>query len=91
MKIGNSNFVVQKELRENIFNLQSTFNIVVVKDNVYDSIKRNNKVHKIRVIDMVKEDTLELSSQIEKIVDDNIEFKYPFNVTSKIKIYTSVM
>lgn len=91
VNIDKNEFEVQKEFYESISNDGSTFNIVVVKDNIYDELTKDNEIKKIRFIDIKDKDSLELADKLVKLVEDNMEYNYPFNITSNIESYTDLM
>ncbi len=89
--INNKEFIVQKEIIEPVSNIQSTFNVVVVTDNMYEQLKENSKHRKLRFINLKNKDSLKLANKLETIVNDNIDFTYPFNFTSSEKSYSEFM
>lgn len=91
VNINNKEFIVQKEIIEPISNEQSTFNIVVVTDNMYNQLSENNEHRKLRFINLKNKDSLKLSNELENIINDNMDFTYPFNFTSSEKSYSEFM
>lgn len=84
----NKTFIINKEYRDLLLNRQTSYNLVVVKDSVFNEIKTKQNIYKLRVIDISNERTLlNMSMDIKKIVDENIKFNYPFNFTSSITTY----
>ena len=91
VSINNKEFIVQKEIIEPVSNIQSTFNVVIVTDNMYEQLKENSKHRKLRFINLKNKDSLKLANKLETIVNDNIDFTYPFNFTSSEKSYSEFM
>lgn len=81
----NKSYVINKHYTDLLLNTQSTFDLVVVKDSVFNQYKIKDEIYKLRVIDISNErDGLKIARDIERIVKENIQFNYPFNFTSSI-------
>ncbi|WP_017415265.1 ABC transporter permease [Clostridium tunisiense] len=92
LKEDNKIFNVNKEYSELILNMDSTYNLVVVKDKIFNELKNQENLYKLRVIDIDnKHKALEMARTIEKLVEDNIKFTHPFNFTSNIIEYKNLM
>lgn len=84
----NKTFIINKEYTELLLNSQTSYDLVVVKNSVFNEIKTKENIYKLRVIDISNErPLLSMSMDIKKIVDENIKFNYPFNFTSSITTY----
>ena len=84
----NKTFIIDKEYTDLLLNRQTTYDLVVVKDNVFNEVKTKENLYKLRVIDISNERTaLSMSTDIKNIVNENIKFNYPFNFTSSITMY----
>ncbi|WP_042274933.1 ABC transporter permease [Faecalimicrobium dakarense] len=91
LNIDKNKLKVQKEFYEPMVNEESSYNIVVVRDNVYNKLEKDNKTRKLRVINIKDKDSLELADKLVKAVENNMGKNYPFNITSNIKSYTDLM
>lgn len=84
----NKTFTINKEYADLLLNMQSSNDLVVVMDNVFKEVKSKEPLYKLRVIDISNERTaLSMSMDIKNIINENIEFNYPFNFTSSITMY----
>ncbi|RDY23828.1 ABC transporter permease [Romboutsia maritimum] len=92
IKDDKKTFKVEEDINHLQLNEQSTFDLVVVKDNVFDLLKKKDNLVKLRVIDVSQgKELLKMSLEIEKVVNDNMKFNYPFNFTSQIASYRSLI
>ncbi|WML37660.1 FtsX-like permease family protein [Clostridium sp. OS1-26] len=81
----NKIFNVSKQYDELLLNKYSTYSLVVVKDSVFNEIKTKENIWKLRAIKIENEEkSLEVSRSIQRLVDENIKFKHPFNFISSI-------
>lgn len=81
----NKIFNINKQYDELLLNKYSTYNLVVVRDNVFNELKTKGTIHKLRVIKIENEGkSLEMSRSIQRLVYKNIEFKKPHNFISSI-------
>lgn len=81
----NKVFNISKQYDELLLNKYSAYNLVVVKDNVFNELKTKETIHKLRVIKIEDEGkSLEMSRSIQRLVYKNIEFKKPHNFISSI-------
>ncbi|MBO3446034.1 ABC transporter permease [Clostridium sp. CCUG 7971] len=91
LNIEKNKLKVQNEFYEPMVNEGSTYNIVVVRDNVYNKLEKDNESRKLRIINIKDMDSLELADKLVKVVENNIEKNYPFNITSNIKSHAETM
>ncbi|MBU3179382.1 ABC transporter permease, partial [Clostridium estertheticum] len=88
----NKTFIINKQYTDLLFNMESTSNLVVVKDNVFNEFKTKEKIYKLRSIDISDENTaINMSKDIENIVNKDIEFKHPYNFTSSITMHKELI
>lgn len=88
----NKTFIINKQYTELLLNRQSTYDLVVVQDNVFNEFKTKEKIYKLRVIDISNERiSVSMSMDIKNIVNENINFNYPFNFTSSITMYKELL
>ncbi|MCM1990186.1 ABC transporter permease [Oceanirhabdus seepicola] len=81
----NQSYVIKKHYTDLLLNTQSTFDLVVIKDNVFNQYKIKDEIYKLRVIDISNEQQgLNIARDIQRIVKESIQFYYPFNFTSSI-------
>lgn len=81
----NKIFNVSKQYDELLLNKYSTYSLVVVKDSVFNEIKTKENIWNLRAIKIENEEkSLEVSRSIQRLVDENIKFKHPFNFISSI-------
>lgn len=81
----NKIFNINKQYDELLLNKYSTYNLVVVRDSVFNELKTKGTIHKLRVIKIENEGkSLEMSRSIQRLVYKNIEFKKPHNFISSI-------
>ncbi|MDB0441490.1 ABC transporter permease [Clostridioides difficile] len=85
-------FTVQKNILEPEINSQSTFDLIVVKDNVFNRLKSDGELRLLRLIDIKNEKKeLNMSLRLKNIVDKNMESTYPFNFTSSVENYNNLI
>ncbi|HAU5257245.1 TPA: FtsX-like permease family protein [Clostridioides difficile] len=85
-------FTVQKTILEPEINSQATFDLIVVKDKVFNQLKLHGDSRLIRLIDIKNEKKeLNLTLKLKNIVSENMEFTYPFNFTSSIESYDNLI
>ena len=88
----NKTFIINKEYDDLLLNMQSTHELVVVNDNTFNEVKTKENIYKLRVIDISNERTaINMSRDIENIVNKNMQFTYPFNFTSSITMYKTLL
>ncbi|MBY2478021.1 ABC transporter permease [Clostridioides difficile] len=91
-KYGTNIFTVQENILEPEINLQSTFDLVVIKDKVFNRLKSDTSTRLIRLIDIDNEkEELDLTLKLKNIVNENMEFTYPFNFTSSTENYNNLI
>lgn len=89
---GTNLLTVQENILEPEINSQSTFDLVVVKDKVFNQLKSDRSSRLIRLIDIDNEKKgLDLTLKLKNIVNKNMEFTYPFNFTSKTENYNNLI
>jgi putative ABC transport system permease protein len=92
LKDENKSFKVSKEYDELLLNMDSTYELVVVKDSVFNEFKTKENIYKLRAIKIDNEKkSLEMARSIQKLVEENIKFNYPFNFTSSITEHKELM
>lgn len=91
LNIDKNNLKVQQEFYEPMINENSSYNIVVVRDTVYNKLEKDNEIRKLRIINIKDKDSLELADKLVKVVENNMGKNYPFNITSNIKLHTETM
>ncbi|MGX4600464.1 FtsX-like permease family protein [Faecalimicrobium sp. JNUCC 81] len=91
LNIDKNKLKVQNEFYEPMVNEGSTYNIVVVRDSVYNKLEKDNESRKLRIINIKDMDSLELADKLVKVVENNIGKNYPFNITSNIKSHAETM
>ncbi|MCC0742274.1 ABC transporter permease [Clostridioides sp. ZZV14-6044] len=85
-------FTVQKNILEPEINSQSTFDLIVVEDNVFNRLKSDGKSRLLRLIDIKNEKKeFDMSLRLKNIVDKNMKSTYPFNFTSSIENYNNLI
>ncbi|MCC0652036.1 ABC transporter permease [Clostridioides sp. ES-S-0001-03] len=85
-------FTVQKNILEPEINLQSTFDLIVVKDNIFNRLKSGGESRLLRLIDIKNEKKeFDMSLRLKNIVDKNMESTYPFNFTSNVENYNDLI
>ncbi|HBF6469860.1 TPA: ABC transporter permease [Clostridioides difficile] len=85
-------FKVQKSILEPEINSQATFDLIVVKDNVFNQLKLHGNSRLIRLIDIKNErKELDLTLKLKNTVSENMKFTYPFNFTSSIESYNNLI
>ncbi|UWD47683.1 ABC transporter permease [Clostridioides difficile] len=85
-------FTVQKNILEPEINSQSTFDLIVVKDNVFNRLKSDGESRLLRLIDIKNEKKeFDMSLRLKNIVDKNMELTYPFNFTSRVENYNNLI
>ncbi|MBZ1283520.1 ABC transporter permease, partial [Clostridioides difficile] len=85
-------FKVQKSILEPEINSQATFDLIVVKDDVFNQLKLHGNFRLIRLIDIKNEKKeLDLTLKLKNIVSENMKFTYPFNFTSSIESYNNLI
>lgn len=85
-------FKVQKSILEPEINSQATFDLIVVKDDVFNQLKLHGNSRLIRLIDIKNEKReLDLTLKLKNIVSENMKFTYPFNFTSSIESYNNLI
>lgn len=85
-------FTVQKNILEPEINSQSTFDLIVVKDKVFNRLKSGGESRLLRLIDIKNEKKeFDMSLRLKNIVDKNIESTYPFNFTSRVENYNNLI
>lgn len=85
-------FKVQKSILEPEINSQATFDLIVVKDDVFNQLKLHGNSRLIRLIDIKNEKKeLDLTLKFKNIVSENMKFTYPFNFTSSIESYNNLI
>lgn len=85
-------FKVQKSILEPEINSQATFDLIVVKDDVFNQLKLHGNSRLIRLIDIKNEKKeLDLTLKFKNIVSENMKFTYPFNFTSSIESYDNLI
>ncbi|MGX9757774.1 FtsX-like permease family protein [Clostridioides difficile] len=85
-------FTVQKNILEPEINSQSTFDLIVVKDNVFNRLKSDGESRLLRLIDIKNEKKeFDMSLRLKNIVDKNMESTYPFNFTSRVENYNNLI
>ncbi|MCC0694415.1 ABC transporter permease [Clostridioides sp. ES-S-0048-02] len=85
-------FTVQKNILEPEINLQSTFDLIVVKDNIFNRFKSGGESRLLRLIDIKNEKKeFDMSLRLKNIVDKNMESTYPFNFTSNVENYNDLI
>lgn len=85
-------FTVQKNILEPEINSQSTFDLIVVKDKVFNRLKSGGESRLLRLIDIKNEKKeFDISLKLKNIVDKNIESTYPFNFTSRVENYNNLI
>nr|UWI51566.1 ABC transporter permease [Clostridioides difficile] len=85
-------FTVQKNILEPEINSQSTFDLIVVKDKVFNRLKSGGESRLLRLIDIKNEKKeFDISLRLKNIVDKNIESTYPFNFTSRVENYNNLI
>ncbi|MCC0667026.1 ABC transporter permease [Clostridioides sp. ZZV14-6153] len=85
-------FTVQKNILEPEINSQSTFDLIVVEDNVFNRLKLDGKSRLLRLIDIKNEKKeFDMSLRLKNIVDKNMKSTYPFNFTSSIENYNNLI
>lgn len=88
----NRTLTVNKEFTDILLNSQSSKDLIVVKDVVFSNIKFKKNIYKIRVIDISNEPkAIDMSIKIQNIVNQNINFSYPFNFTSSITMHKELL
>ncbi|RDY26770.1 ABC transporter permease [Romboutsia weinsteinii] len=83
-----NNFMVKNEVNHSLLNTQSSMELLVVKDTVFNEIKNSSNTRILRIID-ISGDNLEMAQEMEKLINDSMEFNYPFNFTSKKIMYNT--
>lgn len=85
-------FTVQKNILEPEINSQSTFDLIVVKDNVFNKLKSDGESRLLRLIDIKNEKKeFDMSLRLKNIVDKNMKSTYPFNFTSSVENYNNLI
>ncbi|HBG5344756.1 TPA: ABC transporter permease [Clostridioides difficile] len=85
-------FTIQKSILEPEINSQATFDLIVVKDKVFNKLKSDGNSRLIRLIDIKNEKKeLDLTLKLKNIINKNMEFTYPFNFTSSIESYNNLI
>ncbi|MCC0673307.1 ABC transporter permease [Clostridioides sp. ES-S-0145-01] len=85
-------FTVQKNILEPEINLQATFDLIVVKDNMFNRLKSGGESRLLRLIDIKNEKKeFDMSLRLKNIVDKNMESTYPFNFTSNVENYNDLI
>ncbi|MGO1043421.1 ABC transporter permease [Clostridioides difficile] len=85
-------FTVQKNILEPEINSQSTFDLIVVKDKVFNRLKSDGESRLLRLIDIKNEKKeFYMSLRLKNIVDKNMESTYPFNFTSSVENYNNLI
>ncbi|MCC0648735.1 ABC transporter permease [Clostridioides sp. ZZV15-6598] len=85
-------FTVQKNILEPEINSQSTFDLIVIKDKVFNRLKSDGESRLLRLIDIKNEKKeFDMSLRLKNIVDKNMESTYPFNFTSSIENYNNLI
>ncbi|MCC0761918.1 ABC transporter permease [Clostridioides sp. ES-S-0006-03] len=85
-------FTVQKNILEPEINLQSTFDLIVVKDSIFNRLKSGGESRLLRLIDIKNEKKeFDMSLRLKNIVDKNMESTYPFNFTSNVENYNDLI
>lgn len=83
-------FNVVKEVQSNLVNENSTFEIVVVRDDVFNKLIKSDNTRELRIIDTnEKHSDLDMSLEMREVAESGNEFMYPMNFTSKIEAYTT--
>lgn len=85
-------FTVQKNILEPEINSQSTFDLIVIKDKVFNRLKSDGESRLLRLIDIKNEKKeFDMSLRLKNIVDKNMESTYPFNFTSSVENYNNLI
>lgn len=85
-------FTVQKNILEPEINSQSTFDLIVIKDKVFNRLKSDGESRLLRLIDIKNEKKeFDMSLRLKNIVDKNMESNYPFNFTSSVENYNNLI
>ncbi|MCC0739820.1 ABC transporter permease [Clostridioides sp. ZZV14-5902] len=85
-------FTVQKNILEPEINSQSTFDLIVVEDNVFNKLKSDGESRLLRLIDIKNEKKeFDMSLRLKNIVDKNMKSTYPFNFTSSVENYNNLI
>ncbi|MCB2354598.1 FtsX-like permease family protein [Clostridium estertheticum] len=88
----NMNLTINKEYTDILLNSQSSKDLIVVKDVVFNQIKSKQNIYKLRIIDIANErKAINMSIQIQNIVNKDIEFNYPYNFTSSITMHKELI
>ncbi|MBU3179547.1 ABC transporter permease, partial [Clostridium estertheticum] len=88
----NMNLTINKEYTDILLNSQSSKDLIVVKDVVFNQIKLKQNIYKLRIIDIANErKAINMSIQIQNIVNKDIEFNYPYNFTSSITMHKELI
>lgn len=89
---GTNLLKVQENILEPEINSQSTFDLVVVKDKIFNQLKSDRSSRLIRLIDIDNEKKgLDLTLKLKNIVNKNMKFTYPFNFTSRNENYNNLI
>ncbi|MER0285568.1 ABC transporter permease [Clostridioides difficile] len=89
---GTNLLKVQENILEPEINSQSTFDLVVVKDKIFNQLKSDRSSRLIRLIDIDNEKKgLDLTLKLKNIVNKNMKFTYPFNFTSSNENYNNLI
>lgn len=81
-------YKIEDEIFDTKVNINTSHNMIVVKDSAYDMLMKNGSVRKIRLIDVDnQEKSQELSKDIEKVIKSNFNSDYPFDFSAFVYYY----
>ncbi|MBU3201141.1 FtsX-like permease family protein [Clostridium estertheticum] len=88
----NINLTINKEYTDILLNSESSKDLIVVQDVVFNQIKSKQNIYKLRIIDIANErKAINMSIQIQNIVNKDIEFNHPYNFTSSITMHKELI